>query len=234
MKYSQGNQDDITTSLFKSLGTTTKFAVEFGFNSDTLTGGTGSNVARLVLEDGWQALLLDCDYENPAINLKREFLHPDNICSIFEKYNVPKNLDYLSIDVDSSDLWLLRALLNGRWKPKVISVEYNANFFEDQSFTVIVGTNWTHDTVYGASFAALNLVANEFEYELVACTKQLDLFFVPKDFKNLDPKLMPNIAAITGVPTNSKPYKERSCFFVSYPSLTIISDEDRKRLGWPT
>ena len=70
--YSQENQDGIIESIFKHIGTTNKQCVEFGFNSRELTTGSGSNVARLVVEDGWTPLLLDSDYENPSINLHRE------------------------------------------------------------------------------------------------------------------------------------------------------------------
>jgi len=106
--YSQSVQDGIIENIFKNIGTTNKFCVEFGFNSTTLEGGSGSNTANLILNEGWEALLLDGSNSNPEINLHQVFLTPENIVETFNKYNVPKDLDYLSIDVDSIDLWLLK------------------------------------------------------------------------------------------------------------------------------
>ncbi len=34
-----------------------------------------------------------------------------NIVSLFEKYKVPFAADYVSIDIDSTDLWIFRAIL---------------------------------------------------------------------------------------------------------------------------
>jgi hypothetical protein len=110
---SQGGQDGILAEIFRHVPTTNDppFCVEFGFDAAVLDGGTGANVATLVLDRGWRALLLDGAHENPAINLRREFLTSSNIVGVFAKWNVPARPDYVSIDVDSTDLWLFRALL---------------------------------------------------------------------------------------------------------------------------
>jgi hypothetical protein len=53
-------------------------------------------------------LLLDVGAApNPSIGLAQEMIHYSTICSVFEKYKyMPKDqLDMLSIDIDSMDLW---------------------------------------------------------------------------------------------------------------------------------
>ena len=35
-------------------------------------------------------------------------------------------MDYISIDVDSTDVWLMHALLSGGYAPRVLSIEFNA------------------------------------------------------------------------------------------------------------
>ena len=40
----------------------------------------------------------------------------------FQKHNVPIELDYLSIDIDSADLWVMRSILSV-YRPRVITVE---------------------------------------------------------------------------------------------------------------
>lgn len=126
---SQGSQDGILREIFRNVRAANDppYGVEFGFNSDTLDGGTGSNVATLVIERGWNALLLDGERENPAINLHREFLTSANVADALARRGVPVEPDHISIDVDSSDLWLFRALLP-RVRASVYSVEYNSHF----------------------------------------------------------------------------------------------------------
>ncbi|MEI8154736.1 MAG: hypothetical protein WCG92_24610, partial [Hyphomicrobiales bacterium] len=60
-KYSQSYQDELLLEILENVETcnTPPFCVEFGFNHSELIGGTGSNVARLVLDNGWMGLLLD-------------------------------------------------------------------------------------------------------------------------------------------------------------------------------
>jgi hypothetical protein len=110
--YSQSYQDVLLDEIFKNIGTKNipPFCVEFGFNSGSFTEGTGTNVANLVLNKNWNCLLLDGDNENADINLHKHLLTSGNISEIFRAYNAPKVPEYISIDVDSTDLWLFRAL----------------------------------------------------------------------------------------------------------------------------
>ena len=181
---SQGSQDEILAALFRHIPTANDppFCVECGFNSTSLTGGTGSNVATLVIERGWRALLLDSCHENAAINLRKEFLTPANILEVFAAHGVPKNPDYVSIDVDSTDLWLFRSLA-GTIRASVFSVEYNAHLPLHLSVTCAddPAIRWTGDRAYGASLRALDAVAREHGYSLVAVDPGLDAFFVRND-----------------------------------------------------
>lgn len=222
--YSQSNQDGVIQCIFDNIGVTNKFCVEFGFNTNTITGGSGANVARLVVEDGWKCLLLDRDIENLSINLHKEMLTPSNICEVFKKYEVPVMPDYVSIDVDSIDLWLMKALLEGGYLPRVISVEYNSNFPLDMSITTKEGISWGNDMVYGASMLALNKVAEEYGYSLIAVVSQLDLFFVRKDLFTLPAPPIEQFKELTGLPIHPPATKERLKCLVEYPSLDPVTD----------
>ncbi|NJL31158.1 MAG: hypothetical protein HC898_05740 [Phycisphaerales bacterium] len=125
-KYSQSYQDVLLDRIFENTGThnSVPFCVEFGFNSPSLLGGSGANVAHFIVDKKWDSLLLDGDNEDPKINLYQHFLTPSNICELFARYNVPKEPEYVSIDVDSTDLWLFEALVK-QYKAMVFSVEYN-------------------------------------------------------------------------------------------------------------
>lgn len=181
---SQGGQDGILGELFRHIPTAhdPPFCVECGFNSTALDGGTGSNVATLVIERGWRALLLDSRHENAAINLQREFLTTSNVLGVFATHGVPSNPDYISIDVDSTDLWLFRVLA-GSVRASVFSVEYNAHLPLHLPITCAdtPDVRWTGDRAYGASLGALDSVAREHGYSLVAVEPGLDAFFVRDD-----------------------------------------------------
>lgn len=130
-------------------------------------------------------MLLDGEYENSSINLHRHFLTPENICGIFAAYGVPYEPEYISIDVDSTDLWLFRALLPA-YRAMVFSVEYNANFPLNEAITFSCDANegWEQDNGYGASLKALNLVAKANGYSLLWVVPGLDAFFIRNDLIN--------------------------------------------------
>lgn len=196
--YSQGTQDGVLEFIFHNVGEGDKFCIEFGFNSNTLTGGSGPNVAHLVLNRGWKCLLLYGTFENSSINLHREFLTSQNLASVFAKYHVPAEPDYVSIDVDSCDLWLFRSLLQ-HYKPRVVTVEYNAHFPLDRAITFPddPSLHWNNDRAYGASLLALYLVGLEFNYVLVHVVRDLDAFFVRGDLVDARPPLS-RFASTTG------------------------------------
>jgi hypothetical protein len=233
--YSQGSQDGIIQSIFENIGVTNKFCVEFGFNAPTLIGGSGPNTARLILEDNWNGLLLDGYYENKEINLHKEFLIPENIGDVFKKYSTPIEPDYISIDVDSIDLWLMKALLTHGYRPRVISSEYNANYPLGYSYTVKLGTNHIGDMIYGASLTALNKVAEEFNYSLIAVETHSDLFFIRNDLLGDSPPSVTEILNLSkyelvGYPCFPPTTLERmkSCL-IEYPTMTPISDDIIKK-----
>jgi hypothetical protein len=183
--HSQWTQDGVFEHLFNKIHCMPPkpFCVEFGFNSQSLIGGSGANVANLVLNKQWKSLLLDVDYENPAINLFKHQLTSDNICDVFKQYNVPRAPALVSIDVDSTDLWLMKAILT-RYRPYVISVEYNAQFPNDRAISfrnTKTEAPGNSNRVYGASLKALNIVAESSGYSLVYVVTGLDAIFLRND-----------------------------------------------------
>jgi hypothetical protein len=182
--YSQGGQEGILDAIFHHVpvANAPPSCVEFGFNAESLAGGSGSNVARLVLERGWRPLLFDDIRENAAIGLRREAITPANAVDVFRRWHVPRTPDYVSIDIDSTDLWVFRALLPC-YRASVYSVEYNSHFPLEATITFAdePAGRWQGDRGYGASLGALTAVAGEHGYSLVAVEPMLDAFFVRDD-----------------------------------------------------
>lgn len=202
---SQGAQDQLLEAVFARVGTTCRCFVEFGFNSASYEGGSGANTAALYRR-GWHGLLLDGSRENATINLHRTLITSANIVALLQYHGVPIEVDYLSIDIDSADLWVLRSILSV-YRPRVVTVEYNSNYeflgehMSSSATTTPLGAishaltlpdpatmpilhqraAWAGTCFYGASAGALLSVARAFGYTLVAVDPPYDLFLVRAD-----------------------------------------------------
>ncbi len=144
-------------------------AQECGYDADDLSGGGGSNTHHLRSHYGWTGLLLDRGHANASINLHRELISSRNVLELFRKHGVPLEPDYVSIDIDSTDLWVLRALLASPVRPRVVSVEYNCVYGTDAvaaTYPDDPDMPWEGDNIQCASLAAVDLVANEHGWSL--------------------------------------------------------------------
>jgi hypothetical protein len=182
--YSQSYQDALSEHIFERIGThnATPRCVEIGFNSDRLAGGSGSTTARLILERKWGGLLIDAVHSNQSINLHQHVLTSTNVCAVLRSYDTPSNPEYISIDVDSIDLWLFEAIAQS-YRPMVFSVEYNSHFPLRAAVTFPNDNTlpYSGDRGYGASLAALNIVAANSGYSLLWVVPRLDAFFIRND-----------------------------------------------------
>jgi len=174
---SQKGQDSYIQHIFDIIGTTNKFYVEFG----AADGVGDSNTFYLRETQGWTGLLLDPYYENQAINLQREFLTQENITEVFQKYSTPKSFDFLSVDVDGNDFWLLKSILSS-YLPRVIMVETNVRFDPQTAIARDYNSNWQWDgwEWYGASPLAFKLLVNHFNYTPIFMHLD-DMFIVHND-----------------------------------------------------
>ena len=140
---------------------------------------------------GWSGLLLDGSHANASINLHTSFISSKTIVATLRQHNVPLELDYLSVDIDSADLWVLRAILT-EYKPRIVTIEYNSNFgFRDGAITfpdpATMPILHGHDAFMppscymGASARAIMMLADAHGYGLVAIEPGLDLFLARRD-----------------------------------------------------
>ncbi|EKX54004.1 hypothetical protein GUITHDRAFT_61594, partial [Guillardia theta CCMP2712] len=174
--YSQNGEDGVLKEVFSFLGSTNKFAVEFGCED-----GSEINTRMLWEEQGWRAVLLDGGHENTSLHanasLLKCFITKENIVETLISQGVPRRFDLLSIDIDYNDFWVLDSLLNS-FSPRVVIAEVNRNFESSESFTVPYDADmhWTgsrlagfpHGTCYyGMSARALDNLARFHGYRMI-------------------------------------------------------------------
>jgi hypothetical protein len=173
-EYSQNGEDGIINAIFKMIGTTNKYYVEFGVED-----GIESNSRYLWKHKGWKGLMMDGGHENDEINLQKEFITAENIEELFTKHNVPKELDLLSIDIDGNDYWLWKAISN--YHPRVVIMEYNAHVPPTISKTIPYQADfcWDGTDYFGASLLALATLGKQKGYTLIGTDRNgVNAFFV--------------------------------------------------------
>lgn len=182
--FSEFDEDGILLYLFSVIGTTSRLCVEIGCGDCA-----ENNTTNLILHHGWNAILVDiCQPDiDRAYALFRSAratkLHPPTlICQRVDEHNVNSMLaatdlplddvDLLSLDIDSTDLWVLNAL---QIKPRVIVVEINARWPEGVAMTVgrdrsdAPQSHPDYGMIYGgASLAAFCRVMHKKGYRLIA------------------------------------------------------------------
>lgn len=121
--------------------------------------------------------------ENFTFNIKNERVTAENIENLFEKYNVPKNFDLLSIDVDFNDYWIWKSITN--YFPRVVVIEYNSSISPEKSLVVPYDSNakWDGTNFFGASLLALKKLGQEKGYTLLGCDDNgVNAFFCKDEF----------------------------------------------------
>ncbi|HYF28547.1 MAG TPA: hypothetical protein VD931_22600 [Baekduia sp.] len=120
----------------------------------------------------------------PAVRYVEAMVLPDTVGEVLAHCRV-RDVDVLSLDIDSFDLHVARALLDHGARPKVICVEFNSAFGPEDAVTVplapgSVGPD-SHPSglYYGASVAAWRALFESWGYRFVTVeSRGVNAFFV--------------------------------------------------------
>lgn len=196
--YSQNGEDGILLLIFTVIGTTNKRAVEICAGD-----GVECNSANLVINHGWDALLVDGDQtlidrgrafyaqRTNAWRLRRlppKLVHAwvtrDNVNALLKEHSFEGPIDLLTLDLDGMDYWVWNAI--DAIAPRVVVAEYNNRWPADQAITVpyadefrAIGANPDGEGYFGASLRALTILAQAKGYRLVgANSPNTNAFFM--------------------------------------------------------
>ena len=186
---SQNNEDGIIEYIFSNVPNN-KFFVELGFDFFEC------NSLNLI-KNGWNGILIDVD-EDKCLKMERclKFFYPKNSVKILNKKinreNInelifsstdEKKIDFLSIDIDGNDYWILENI--DTRKVNVICSEYN-HWIGNNTQRVIPYNNdftYKYDYYFGASLHSYVNLLNSRNFDLVAVDSSgTNAFYVKKNF----------------------------------------------------
>ncbi len=195
--YSQNGEDGVLLYIFSKIGIKNKKVVEIGVEE-----GKECNSANLVINFGWQGLLVEADLDEvlkarhyykhvkgiseDRLKIAKSFVTTENVNQVIKDNGIKGEIDMLSIDIDGNDYWILEKI--DAVNPRMIVMEYNASIPSGKSITVPYDAEFDrfskHESglYHGASLRALTKLANQKGYILVGCESTgCNAFFVRKD-----------------------------------------------------
>lgn len=179
-KYSQRGEELEIARIFNVLGIEKGHLVDLGAGDGIYLSNT-----RRLLENGWTGLLLDGDPRG-AKDVTKQWITKESVGGC------PPETDFLNIDLDGNDYWILRAFLETGCKPSLIAAEYNPIF--DRHEAKVMPYNeahvWNNDTWYGMSLAAVEKLGKEFGYTLCHLHGGINAFLLRNDHAEAHPELV--------------------------------------------
>lgn len=228
--YSQHGEDGILEEVFSRLREhipLDNWCVEFG----AWDGVFLSNTCHLIRNKGYNAVLIEGNAKRveqlnrnlPQANVLKicAFVHfagSSSLDHILATTHIPAEFDFLSIDVDGVDYYILEGLQN--FRPKIICIEFNptipnaVDFVQPKDFSV----------KQGSSARAILRLANSKGYQLIAVTG-CNLMFVRNDIA---------IHVVDAVPTleeSNAAGNDPQYLFVGYDG-TLLSNKGTVCLPW--
>ncbi|MCM3881628.1 MAG: hypothetical protein ND807_16080 [Vicinamibacterales bacterium] len=178
---SQNGEDGILLYIFSLIGTTNRRVVEICAGD-----GLECNAANLIINHGWQGLLIDGDPEQVARGrrfyatcrstaispptLKDAWITRENVNSVVTDAGFGGQIDLLSLDIDGNDYWVWKALTSV--EPRVVVLEFNAACGPERPVAMSYQEGYRLDVTKrpyrcGASLAAFVGLAKARGYRLV-------------------------------------------------------------------
>jgi hypothetical protein len=167
------------------ISVTDKWCVEFGAGWDM----HGATTSRLIMNRGYHAVLIEGEkpsfqklekiYQgNPNVTLKNCYVGFDDatgLDKILSAMPIPRDFDFLSIDIDGNDFHAWVAIQH--YQPKVLMIEFNPTIPPEVSFVQPCDPRVNH----GSSLSAIVQLGRQKGYELIGVIG-VNALFVAKTF----------------------------------------------------
>ena len=210
---SQWDQAGIIKQIFRIIGVTNKYFVEFGARRPNIL-----NSSYFRMHENWKGLLLDGNPKGDAPNckglqngvlelleknesdrviLRQEFITKENVNQIFAKYDVPSSFDLLTIDIDRNEWHVMDGLDTDLFSPRVVCLEFSTYFRDNEDCVPKYNPEavWDGHAITNSSLVALNRLMTAKGYSYIAHASGEHAIFVKSDELPLGTTLpeIPNI-----------------------------------------
>lgn len=186
--YSQTGEDGIIGKILELLPDRDYWCVEFG----AWDGVFLSNVRNLIEQAGYSAILIEASKDKYAelvrtyaqyekvicVNKCVGFSDEDGLDGILKGTPIPRDFDFLSIDVDGNDYHIWQAI--SEYRSKVVCIEFNPTIPSEVRFVQEPDPSVNQ----GASLLALVELGKEKGYELISVLP-FNAFFVKSEYFGL-------------------------------------------------
>ncbi len=186
--YSQNGEQAHILHYLETMGIKKGHLVDLGAGD----GYTMSNT-RALLDAGWTGTLVDGDPKG-AKDVHKAWITRDRLRMSMSLWSDGYS-DFVNLDLDGNDYWLLRELLFGTKaenRPALIVCEINPIFQRDEA--VVMPYNeahvWQEDCYYGMSLAACEYLCLKFGYTLAYLHAGINAFFLRDDHAKAHPELI--------------------------------------------
>jgi len=182
--FSQSGEDGIVSKILEVIPTKDKWCVEFG----AWDGRYISNACHFIENHGYSAVLIEPDKKKFAGLLKNHsgnskviafnsfvgFKRDDNLDHILRDIPIPRDFDFLSIDIEGNDYHAWEAM---SYTPKVVHIACNNTIPSEIEFVQPADPHVNQ----GASLLALTRLGRKKGYELV-CVNHNSAIFVRSEY----------------------------------------------------
>jgi hypothetical protein len=143
--FSQNGEDGILLYLFSVLGEPTRRCIEIGAGD-----GTQCNTANLIINHGWDWLLVEADPKRVEAGRAFFATHPDtavyppklvharvtpaSVDALLERNGFAGDVDLLSLDIDGIDYWVWEAMNAAR--PRIVVAEVQVIWGDERAVSV--------------------------------------------------------------------------------------------------
>lgn len=192
--FSQNGEDGITDFLMNKILEPNRQFIEIGSST-----GIDNNTAWLAIARKFSGLMIEGNREasrlaeillnriNLGVECQNIFVNKDNIREL-KSLSESLTPDYLSLDIDGNDYYLMSEILNGGFRPAVITVEYNSVYGPEKSLTIRYDPDFVFDMngdqylYYGVSISAWKSFLAGFGYRFVCVdSRGVNGFFLMPD-----------------------------------------------------
>ena len=171
----QFEESEIINFIFQNIGTTNKYLVDLGAGA---YDGSMSNV-RDLMRSGWSGFGVDCNpmADKWAIKL---FITPSNVVPLFFNMGVPLSFDFLNLDIDSCDFWVLKNILEAGYRPRLVCSEFNGTLDPNKPLVLSYEEDymWDGTNKYGYSFEAGKRLLERHGYSIIFNQHNTNIFAI--------------------------------------------------------